>query len=33
MTNTDGRAAVVFLNDVLSTYARIASRANVSTLR
>ena len=29
MTNTDGRAAVVFLNDVLSTYARITSRANV----
>ena len=25
--NTDGRAAAVFLNDVLSTYARIASRA------
>ncbi|WFD19718.1 hsp90 co-chaperone Cdc37 [Malassezia caprae] len=29
MMNTDGKAAVVFLNDVLSTYTRIAQRAKV----
>ena len=29
MMQTDGRAAVVFLNDVLSTYTRISSRADV----
>lgn len=29
MMKTDGRAAVVFLNDVLSTYNRISSRAEV----
>jgi len=29
MTNTDGKAAVVFLSDVLSTYTRIAQRAKV----
>lgn len=29
MTAPDGRAASVFLNDVLSTYSRIASRAEV----
>lgn len=28
MMHTDGRAALVFLNDVLSTYARIVSRVN-----
>ena len=28
MMNTDGRAALVFLNDVLATYTRIASRAD-----
>jgi len=29
MMQTDGRAAVVFLNAVLSTYTRISSRADV----
>lgn len=29
MMNTDGKAAIVFLNDVLSTYTRIAQRAKV----
>lgn len=29
MMNTDGKAASVFLNDVLSTYTRIAKRAQI----